>query len=207
MINYPFKKPNVASTTWELKNKFLNHDKLETVPEYMKIDKLNNGPFDLTSAALQTDNTLDTLHLDTKDTNKGKGKAKVHSFTTANNSSSTNLNKDIIQEKNFIEDNDIWTLYNNDALKSVYISGYHSWDKKNKTDHPIFLTDSTEYSDIIFKNKSPNTDIIEHERLIKDMIYLLVGSPSLCFRWCQSKFVLRQPTIQLRYITSTAVQT
>ncbi|KAI9304617.1 hypothetical protein BJ944DRAFT_266578 [Cunninghamella echinulata] len=222
MINYPFKRSDVASTTWELKSKFLNHDKLEAVPEHMKINKLNNGPFDLTSVALQADvlnqssnqktkwdfkNSLDTLNLDTNDTNKGKEKTKVHSFITANNSSPADLNKDIIQEKNFIEDSDIWTLYNNEAQKSAYILGYRSWDKKNEIDCPIFLTDSTKYSDIIFKKNPSNAGIIEHERLIKDIIYLLVGSPSLCFRWCQSKFVLRQPAIQLRYITPTAIQT
>ncbi|CAO3628022.1 unnamed protein product [Cunninghamella blakesleeana] len=236
MINYQYKKSEVTSITWELKNKILSNDKLATTPEYMKIGKLdNNGPFNLASVALQTDlqnkpstektnwfftkaspvNMNKNINNNNRDNNNNNNNAKgkneethLHSFITTTDNPSLKLNENNqLKAKHTDEYHDIWTLYDYDELNSIYpTSEYRSWDENDGMDHSIFLTDSTYNSEILFKDKSLDSIIIEHDRLIKDVIYLLVGSPSLCFRWYEPSFILRRSNIRLRYITPAAIK-
>ncbi|CAO3587523.1 unnamed protein product [Absidia cylindrospora] len=99
-----------------------------------------------------------------------------------------------------MEDGDIWTNTASAATNTSFglsqKSRLLSWDDDNDNArlqdkannhwtqyHSPYLTESASSMEALYYTKFPDTLVVENERLIKDVVYLLTGVSSLCFEW------------------------
>ncbi|ORX46301.1 hypothetical protein DM01DRAFT_1410667 [Hesseltinella vesiculosa] len=104
------------------------------------------------------------------------------------------------------------TSYQDDLWSQVpslpHSKKHRSWDDgEDIYDTTLYLTDSVIATSTVYDEHCPHTWIIRRSRLIKDIHSLLLGLPSMCFRWNQDqqRFEQRKPGLRLTQVTATSL--